>query len=87
MGDVVDAIETAAEHIITTHVHDNRKRDDEHLVPYLGSIDWEMALLAMQKIGYEGTYLMELAGSGSPAATLEEARRARQRFDRALAER
>lgn len=87
MGDVVDAIETAAEHVITTHVHDNRRRDDDHLVPYLGNIDWEMALVAMQKIGYDGTYLFELAGNDSPARVLEEARRARQRFERALAQR
>lgn len=85
MGDVVDAIETAAEHVITTHVHDNRRRDDDHLAPYLGTIDWEMALLAMQKIGYDGTYLFELAGNDGAAAVLEEARRARQRFERALA--
>ena len=37
MGDVADAIETAAEHLIATHVHDNRGRDDEHLVPYRGT--------------------------------------------------
>jgi sugar phosphate isomerase/epimerase len=85
LGDVVDAIEAASEHVITTHVHDNHGRDDEHLVPYLGSIDWEMALVAMQKIGYEGTYVMELAGVGPTAAVLEEARRARQKFERTLA--
>ena len=28
MGDVVDAIENASEHIIATHVHDNRGKDD-----------------------------------------------------------
>jgi sugar phosphate isomerase/epimerase len=84
MGDVADAIETVAEHIITTHIHDNHGHEDEHLVPYLGSIDWDLALVTMQKIGYEGTYLMELAGAGRPAAVLEEARRARQRFERAL---
>ena len=33
MGDVADAVETVAEHIIATHVHDNHGRDDEHLVP------------------------------------------------------
>jgi sugar phosphate isomerase/epimerase len=85
MGDVADAIETVAEHIITTHIHDNHGREDEHLVPYLGSIDWDLALVTMQKIGYDGTYLMELAGGNRPAAVLEEARRARQRFERALA--
>ena len=84
MGDVADAVETVAEHIITTHVHDNHGREDEHLVPYLGSIDWDLALVTMQKIGYDGVYMMELAGTGEPATILEEARRARQRFERAL---
>jgi sugar phosphate isomerase/epimerase len=85
MGDVADAVETAAEHLIATHVHDNRRRDDEHLVPYLGSIDWDLALMTMQKIGYDGTYLMELASASAPAPVLEEARRVRQRFERTLA--
>lgn len=84
-GDVPDAIETAAEHLVATHVHDNHGRTDDHFVPYFGSIDWDAALVTMQKIGYEGTYMMEVANTGSPAAILEEARRARQRFERALA--
>jgi sugar phosphate isomerase/epimerase len=83
-GDVPDAIETAAEHLIATHVHDNQGRGDDHLVPYEGAIDWDAALVTMQKIGYEGMYLMELANTGSPAEVLERARRARQRFEKAL---
>ncbi len=86
MGDVADAIETAAEHLITTHMHDNRRREDDHLVPYQGSIDWASALVTMRKIGYDGTYMMELATNSAPAAVLEEARRARQRMERALAD-
>jgi sugar phosphate isomerase/epimerase len=84
LGDVADAVETAAEHIVATHVHDNRGREDQHLVPGRGTIDWDAALITMQKIGYSGTYLMELANTGDPATVLEEARRARQRFERAL---
>src|SRR5205085_8201765 len=72
LGDVADAVETAAEHLIATHVHDNRGRDDEHLLPFRGSINWDTALLTMQKIGYDGVYMMELAGGGSPAATLDD---------------
>lgn len=87
MGDVPDAIETCAEHLVTTHIHDNRRRADDHLVPFLGSIDWDAALMSMQKIGYDGTYLFEIADTGSPAAVLEEARRARQRFERVFAHR
>jgi L-ribulose-5-phosphate 3-epimerase len=85
MGDVADAVEVAAEHLIATHVHDNRRRDDDHLSPFLGTINWDVALMTMQKIGYDGTYLLELANTGSPASVLEEAQRARQRFERTLA--
>jgi sugar phosphate isomerase/epimerase len=85
MGDVADAVETAAEHLIATHVHDNRGREDDHLAPYLGSINWDMALMTMQKIGYDGTFLMELADTGAPATVLEQAQRARERFERTLA--
>jgi len=85
MGDVADAVETVAEHVIATHVHDNHGREDEHLVPYRGSIDWDQALVTMQKIGYEGAYLLELANTGDAASVLEEARRARERFERTLA--
>jgi sugar phosphate isomerase/epimerase len=84
-GDVPDAIETVAEHVIATHVHDNRQRRDDHLAPYLGAIDWDAALMSMQKIGYDGTYTMELANTGDPAAVLEQARHARERFERAMA--
>jgi sugar phosphate isomerase/epimerase len=83
-GDVADAVETVSEHLISTHVHDNHGRTDEHLVPFLGKINWDLALMSMQKIGYDGTYMMELANTGNPAAVLEEARRARQRFEKAL---
>jgi sugar phosphate isomerase/epimerase len=86
MGDVADEIEVVSEHLLTTHVHDNRGKEDDHLVPYQGTINWPAALVNMLKIGYEGTYLMELANTGNPATVLEEARRARQRIERALAD-
>jgi sugar phosphate isomerase/epimerase len=84
MGDVADAVELSAEHLIATHVHDNHGRSDEHLVPFRGSINWDTVLVTMQKIGYEGPYMMEVAASGPPNSVLEEARRARERFERVL---
>ena len=85
MGEVADAVETAAEHVIATHVHDNRRRKDDHLVPYRGSIDWDLALMTMQKIGYDATYMLELANASTPPEVLEDARAARQRIERTLA--
>jgi sugar phosphate isomerase/epimerase len=85
MGDVADTIETVSEHLITTHVHDNGGKTDEHLVPFDGRIDWDIALMTMQKVGYDGTYLMEVANTGSTAAVLERARAARARFEKLMA--
>lgn len=85
MGDVVDTIEVVAEHLITTHVHDNKGKADEHLVPFEGRINWDIALMTMQKVGYEGTYLMELGNTNAPATVLDLARSARVRFEKLMA--
>jgi sugar phosphate isomerase/epimerase len=84
MGDLVDAIETASGHLLTTHLHDNHGRADDHLVPFEGSIDWPVALTALQKIGYEGAWMFELAASDEPRRVLERAVRARERFEQVL---
>ena len=85
-GDVVDAIETVSEHLIATHVHDNHGRNDDHLVPFDGSIDWPSVLTTVQKVGFDGTLLFELAAHGSPKDTLKKARSARTRFEALLAD-
>ena len=85
MGDVADTIETVAEHLITTHVHDNAGKKDDHLVPFAGRINWDVALMTMQKVGYDGTYLMELANTGAPAEVLAKAQAARTRFEKLMA--
>jgi len=84
MGDVADQIETVAEHLVTTHVHDNGGKKDDHLVPFQGRINWDMALMTMQKVGYDGTYMMELANLSTPAEVLQKAQSARKRFEKLL---
>jgi len=80
-GDPVDAVETASGHVITTHVHDNLGRTDDHLVPFEGTIDWPAVLMAMEKIGYDGLYMLEVRNTSATAAVLEKARDARTRFE------
>lgn len=84
LGDVVDAVEHMSGHLITTHVHDNDQRDDQHLAPFDGKIAWAPALMAIQKVGYDGTLLFELADTSTPRDVLDKARQVRERFDRML---
>jgi len=83
-GDAMEAIETCSGHIVTTHLHDNRGKRDEHLVPGEGAIDWEGVLLAFQKVGYDGAWIFELAPSAEPVAVLARAARTRETFERLL---
>lgn len=83
-GDVVDAIETVSEHLVATHVHDNRGRADDHLMPFEGTIDWPAALTAVQKIGYDGPFMLEIAAAGSTKDTLALAQKAREKMERWL---
>jgi sugar phosphate isomerase/epimerase len=81
MGDLVDAIEHVAGHMVTTHVHDNRRRSDDHFVPFEGTIDWPAALMAVQKVGYDGVLVFEVANTSAPRQVLEKTRAARDRFE------
>lgn len=85
-GDVVDAIETVSEHLIATHVHDNRGRNDDHLLPFDGTIEWPSALTAMQKVGYDGPVVLEVAASGGTKELLAKAKAVRGRMERLLAD-
>ena len=84
MGDVGDAIETISGHAVTTHVHDNDGRRDDHLVPYAGTIDWDAAMMETQKIGYDGVLMFEVGGPGDPVEALTRAVKARERLQRAF---
>jgi sugar phosphate isomerase/epimerase len=83
-GDVVEAVETVSEHLIATHVHDNRGRSDDHLLPFDGTIDWAGTLLAVQKIGYEGPFMFEIVPNGSTKETLAKARDTREQMEQLL---
>jgi sugar phosphate isomerase/epimerase len=84
-GDVLDAIETLSGHVVTTHVHDNRGRTDDHLLPFQGRIPWDAGLMALQKIGFEGVLMFELAAAADTRAALEGAERVRERLERLTA--
>ena len=81
LGDTGEAIETASEYLVTTHIHDNRRQSDDHLVPFQGSINWAAAIMAFEKIGYDGVLMYEIKAAESPRAVLERAVAARRRLE------
>ncbi len=81
MGDLSDAIETVGGHLWTTHVHDNDGQKDDHRVPFAGRIDWDVAIMETQKIGYDGVLMFEVADTGDPIDVLKRTAKARERLE------
>jgi len=86
VGGAPEAVETLSGHIITTHVHDNRGKGDDHLVPFDGTIDWHETLIEMSKVGYGGPYIFEVPDHGDRTATLARMVGARRRLQAILDE-
>src|SRR5678816_3675879 len=82
MGDLGEAIETVSGHLLTTHVHDNRGKRAEHLLPFAGNINWDTAIVETHKIGYDGLMMLEVdGGGGDPVEVLKRAVKARERLE------
>jgi len=83
MTDVAEAVETVSGHLWTTHVHDNDGKRDDHLVPYAGTINWDEAMMATQKIGYDGAVMFEVGSNGAqPVEVLKRIAKARERLEK-----
>jgi sugar phosphate isomerase/epimerase len=81
LGDAPEAIETTSEYLVTTHIHDNRRKSDDHLVPFQGNINWAATVMAFEKIGYDGVLMYEVRNAESPRAVLERSVAARKRLE------
>ena len=63
-----DAMKALGKYITCTHVHDNGKRYDDHLVPFLGTTDWNAEMRAMKEFGYKGNLTFEMVYGDIPSA-------------------
>ncbi|MBQ6921864.1 MAG: sugar phosphate isomerase/epimerase [Clostridia bacterium] len=53
------AIKTLGKDLACLHVHDDAARQDRHLVPYQGEIDWEKVIKGLKEIGFDGCISLE----------------------------
>ena len=65
-------------------MHDNGGRRDDHLVPFAGTIDWDAAMMATQKIGYDGALMLEVGDTGDPVDVLRRSVKARERLEKTV---
>jgi len=46
--------------LISTHISDNRKEKDDHMLPFEGTFDWDQFALAFSRIKFTGIFLLEV---------------------------
>jgi L-ribulose-5-phosphate 3-epimerase len=54
-----DQLRTLGKRLKATHVDDNFGKEDEHMFPFHGSVDWHSLLPVLTEIGYEGDFTFE----------------------------
>jgi sugar phosphate isomerase/epimerase len=75
-GSVLNAIRCAGPRLIHVHASDNHGVRDDHLVPGRGGIAWEPVVSALQEVGFDGMFTLELrdytTGEDAPYGSFEE---------------
>lgn len=61
-----DEIKHLKNKIIATHIHDNKAKTDDHMLPYTGVTNWDRFCSTMKQIGYEGDVTLELVYGAFP---------------------
>lgn len=56
----VELLKTLGKRVTGLHVHDNNLRNDDHFLPFLGSIDWDAITKALAEIEYQGDFTFEV---------------------------
>lgn len=47
--------------ILCVHTHDNKGKNDDHLMPFMGSIPWERVLPALKGTGFKNDLVLEVS--------------------------
>ncbi len=62
-----EGIEYIGKRLKMLHVNDNFATEDEHVPPFMGSIDWRDAMHGLSTVGYSGLFNFELSVAKIPA--------------------
>ena len=55
-----DSLRQIGTRLKALHINDNRGMQDDHVLPYLGHIEWAPVLKALKEIGYSGDFTYEI---------------------------
>jgi sugar phosphate isomerase/epimerase len=72
-GVLLDSLQRHGPRLVHVQVSDNRGTSDDHLPPGEGVIDWPAVLGTLERVGYRGVFMLEVAGDGDVRGHVERA--------------
>lgn len=75
--DLPGVVHKLSGHLWMVHASDNHRHYDDHLPPGDGTINWAALLSHLNDLHFNGTFMLEIAGTGEGEKILEGARRGR----------
>ena len=83
-GSQYEDILTLGEHLYAIHYNDNRGKSDEHLAPYMGTLNHDEVMCALIDAKYKGYFTLECCSPLTPAKYWHGDRRVFERETRLL---
>jgi sugar phosphate isomerase/epimerase len=80
----VDLLSLYGDRLVALHLHDNDGSDDQHLIPFEGSIDWQEQMTKIQRTGYAGPTMLECTAGGPGSIEPNDPRTAEEWLSDAL---
>lgn len=79
-GDLYRILYKLSGYLQYIHANDNFGKDDQHLYPGKGKIDWHKLLHELNEVGFQGAFILELMGQPqkNPDTVMDEARQSRR---------
>lgn len=77
-GDIAKVAHKLSCHLRMIHANDNNGKWDDHLPPGEGQIGWENLLQRLHAEGFDGKFVLELNGNGTPDKIFAGAARGRE---------
>lgn len=78
---VQEAFSILKDHVVSTHLHDNRGEKDDHLMPFDGEINWERAVRDLNALDGRFPLLFELRNYGPEMTNFARLHAAMQKIE------
>ena len=63
---MTDEIRKLKSKIISTHIHDNKGKSDDHMLPFTATTKWDQVMGALRDVDYSGDVTLELVYGAFP---------------------